>query len=658
MAQIELSVAMIFKNEIRCLERCLKSLQPLRERFSMELVMADTGSDDGSRAVAEKYADTLFDFPWVNDFAAARNAVLDRCSGKWVLVVDCDEWLEPNLDEMESIVRGSAAEGYDGATVLIRNYMDKGMTCYSDFPAYRLMRLRPDLRYVGSIHEIFKVNGQTPSVYLTSAKLLHHDGYIMINDGSEAGKRKLERNAALLREELKKTPNDLRRWMQLLDCSKDAPDRMKIVRRAVKLIDGKKLGWEIYGAPILRRAVEYAAKDKLPCALEWAQKARTLFPDSYFTRIDVERSVMIYCYARRDCEGCLAPGEAYLRACEDYFAEKQIPKELLNSPLEWTSPFNVEEIRVAIADALRRLDRREEALARLSEADGSVFSPSLLQKFTEVAARLFTCSDLDMSGMIRRFWRAVHVGPEGNAMERKFLAIGQSCFSASESPDGKRPLWQMFLPLRGECVLGDYAAAMGAQTPEEADAALAAVEDLTTLPPAAFVHALKTGAAFPLPERELTLEQSDAMAAKLTEDKPFLREAALFAADACETAAALVWARSLALTAVKGNDWTADENPMALLRAFVKVESVFLPLCYTETALKSPGLLPPMQRFALHLVSAFAVLFPDAVSSSFAPAGERSVRRALAELKLAVIAAPRQKTAIDAVLDTLAKSAQ
>ena len=55
MAKYDLSVAIIFRNEIRCLERCLKSLQLLRERFSVEIVMADTGSTDGSRAVAERY---------------------------------------------------------------------------------------------------------------------------------------------------------------------------------------------------------------------------------------------------------------------------------------------------------------------------------------------------------------------------------------------------------------------------------------------------------------------------------------------------------------------------------------------------------------------------------------------------------------------------
>lgn len=98
---IDLSVAIIFKNEIRCLERCLKSLQPLRERLSLEVVMADTGSDDGSRAVAARYADILFDFPWINNFAAARNAVLDRCTGEWILVMDCDEWLD--ADSMSAI---------------------------------------------------------------------------------------------------------------------------------------------------------------------------------------------------------------------------------------------------------------------------------------------------------------------------------------------------------------------------------------------------------------------------------------------------------------------------------------------------------------------------------------------------------------------------
>ena len=95
-----LSIGIIFKNEIRCLERCMKSLQPLRDAVPCELVMADTGSDDGSRDAAAKYADILFDFPWIDDFAAARNAVIERSSGEWFLTIDADEWLDEDVSQL------------------------------------------------------------------------------------------------------------------------------------------------------------------------------------------------------------------------------------------------------------------------------------------------------------------------------------------------------------------------------------------------------------------------------------------------------------------------------------------------------------------------------------------------------------------------------
>ena len=40
MEKAVLSIGIIFKNEIRCLERCLKSLQPLRDKIPCEVVMA------------------------------------------------------------------------------------------------------------------------------------------------------------------------------------------------------------------------------------------------------------------------------------------------------------------------------------------------------------------------------------------------------------------------------------------------------------------------------------------------------------------------------------------------------------------------------------------------------------------------------------------
>ena len=105
MARPQLSIGIIFRNEARCLERCLKSFQALKAAVPCEIVMADTGSTDGSYEIAAKYADILFDFPWINDFSAARNAVMDRCSGKWYLSVDADEWLSEDISELVDFLR-------------------------------------------------------------------------------------------------------------------------------------------------------------------------------------------------------------------------------------------------------------------------------------------------------------------------------------------------------------------------------------------------------------------------------------------------------------------------------------------------------------------------------------------------------------------------
>ena len=131
-----LSIGIIFKNEIRCLERCLKSLQPLRDALPCELVMADTGATDGSREIAEKYADILFDCPWINDFSAARNAVIERCSGQWYMSIDCDEWVDPNIEGYVKFL--TSDKEFDFASVIIRNYSTAGLEKsggYSDFLA-------------------------------------------------------------------------------------------------------------------------------------------------------------------------------------------------------------------------------------------------------------------------------------------------------------------------------------------------------------------------------------------------------------------------------------------------------------------------------------------------------------------------------------------
>ena len=178
MANPVLSIGIIFRDDIRCIERCLKALQPLRDAVPCQLVMADTGSVDGSRAVAEQYADEIFDFPWINDFAAARNAVIDRCTGEWYLSVDTDEYLDEDVSELAAFLL-APSQPFQLARVTIRNYRNYEMEgSYADFFTLRMLRLSTGARYQGAIHEPGKRRKSHPAQpdHLPSRRLCQHGG--------------------------------------------------------------------------------------------------------------------------------------------------------------------------------------------------------------------------------------------------------------------------------------------------------------------------------------------------------------------------------------------------------------------------------------------------------------------------------------------------
>ena len=156
MSEIVLSIGMIVKNEIRCLEKCLIALEPLRQAVPSELVIADTGSTDGTREVAARYADQLFDFAWNDDFAEARNAVLSKCSGQWYLSVDADEYLDKEFDTLVKFLLHPTdnEKRADFGLITIANYRDQALEkdAATSFLALRLARRTAELRYLSLIH--------------------------------------------------------------------------------------------------------------------------------------------------------------------------------------------------------------------------------------------------------------------------------------------------------------------------------------------------------------------------------------------------------------------------------------------------------------------------------------------------------------------------
>ena len=88
-----LSLSMIVRNEEARLAACLASVSALAD----EMVVVDTGSTDATIAIAEAAGARVKQIDWPGDFAPARNQALEFLKGDWVLVLDADEQLRPEV---------------------------------------------------------------------------------------------------------------------------------------------------------------------------------------------------------------------------------------------------------------------------------------------------------------------------------------------------------------------------------------------------------------------------------------------------------------------------------------------------------------------------------------------------------------------------------
>ena len=87
---VTFSLCMIVKNEEAVLDRCLASIADLMD----EIIIVDTGSTDRTKEIAGHYTDRIYDFPWQNDFSAARNFSFSKATMDYIYTADADEVLD------------------------------------------------------------------------------------------------------------------------------------------------------------------------------------------------------------------------------------------------------------------------------------------------------------------------------------------------------------------------------------------------------------------------------------------------------------------------------------------------------------------------------------------------------------------------------------
>ena len=196
--QPDLSVCMIVKNEARNLADCLSSVRT----FADEIVVVDTGSSDDTKEIALQYTPNVFDFPWIDDFSAARNHSLSMARGRYAMWLDADDRIPPEtLEKMHDWK--AQLEGDKAFYFVLENiHRDRPSTQWLQL---RCVPLREDIRFEGRIHEqLFPSVHRLGLPLIALDLLIQHEGYT----DREACVAKMHRNLAIMQEELRSGRND------------------------------------------------------------------------------------------------------------------------------------------------------------------------------------------------------------------------------------------------------------------------------------------------------------------------------------------------------------------------------------------------------------------------------------------------------------------
>jgi glycosyltransferase involved in cell wall biosynthesis len=189
-----ISLCMIVKNEEKVLRRCLDSVKGIVD----EIIIVDTGSTDNTKKIAKEYTDKLFDFQWNNNFSEARNYAASKAQGKWILVLDADEYVDPsNLQQaIEEIKKHN--DFYDIYAVNIVNFAGKNGENTAQHKHGRIYKNDGTIQFYRSIHEQLKKDTETPTLGLSSL-IIYHSGYLsqIVEE-----KNKKDRNLRLVEHEL------------------------------------------------------------------------------------------------------------------------------------------------------------------------------------------------------------------------------------------------------------------------------------------------------------------------------------------------------------------------------------------------------------------------------------------------------------------------
>lgn len=175
--RISLSACAIMRNEMAHAEAWLNNVR----RFATEIIVVDTGSQDGTRELLARQSDVkLITYEWQNDFAHAKNMALQKATSDWIIFTDADEcFYQP--ENIQAYLRQIGKNPFDVVFCPIDNIDADTDELIGSDAVPRIMRNYVGIRYVGAVHEQLAKGGepwQSIKYIVADRKLaIRHTGY-------------------------------------------------------------------------------------------------------------------------------------------------------------------------------------------------------------------------------------------------------------------------------------------------------------------------------------------------------------------------------------------------------------------------------------------------------------------------------------------------
>lgn len=188
-----ISLVMIVRDEEANLALCLNSL---KEEVD-EIVVVDTGSRDRTINIAAGFTDKIYSYKWNDDFSAARNFAISKCTGQWIISLDADEKLDSQAGSLRKLINNNpSAEAFFLPLLLCANGE------WERFSVIRLFRNTAEYRFTGKIHEQIMIMNEK-AVGVVDAPVICHK-VVTVKERN----KKRYRNLELLWQAVKSEPDN------------------------------------------------------------------------------------------------------------------------------------------------------------------------------------------------------------------------------------------------------------------------------------------------------------------------------------------------------------------------------------------------------------------------------------------------------------------